>query len=46
MTRAVVEEGRRETLTVLKKLEGRVPMPKRRLGVVEGLVNFTARREA
>ena len=32
VTRAVVEEGRRETLTVLKELEERVPMPRRRSG--------------
>ena len=45
VTRVVVEEGRRETLTVLKELEEGADAQEavRRL---EGLVNFTVRREA
>ena len=45
VTRVVVEEGRRETLTVLKELEEGADAQEavRRL---EGLVDFTVRREA
>ena len=45
VTRVVVEEGRRETMAVLKALEGRVRCPGGGQEV-GGLVNFTASREA
>ncbi len=45
VTRGVVEEGRRETMAVLKELEGRVRCPGGGQEV-GGLVNFTASREA